>query len=292
MVRLKPIEDSIEDIYDECISTFKEDKKNFFKNQRETVINSSKNYIKYAENNCLKDFPIEQISNQDKKVFLKIYKDKFSNRQTKTRKYYDKILGLAPDNKCIYCGIQDANTLDHFMPKSYYWTLAITPANLIPSCSRCNSKKLDLKIESVEDLLYNPYFEDIDEYDWLKGILEHVEPPTVNFYVNVEAISSVIDLRRIENYFSIFKLNELYSIRASQRLRRITDLHKEKIKRYYPNIRTAIEEIKVDIDDNIKINSGIIIWEKALYKVLKSDSWYIDEYIMNYIKSYNTQMIQ
>ena len=40
--------------------------------------------------------------------------------------------------KCPFCGIGTVSTLDHYLPKSKYPALAITPKNMIPACRDCN----------------------------------------------------------------------------------------------------------------------------------------------------------
>lgn len=42
---------------------------------------------------------------------------------------------------CPYCGISQAETLDHYMPKSTYKVLAVCRMNLIPMCPTCNTLK-------------------------------------------------------------------------------------------------------------------------------------------------------
>ncbi len=44
---------------------------------------------------------------------------------------------------CPYCLERSTETLDHYLPKSSFPLLSITPVNLIPSCDTCNRKKLD-----------------------------------------------------------------------------------------------------------------------------------------------------
>lgn len=44
-------------------------------------------------------------------------------------------------DKCPYCSIGQSETLDHYMPKSKYKSLALCRLNLIPMCWGCNSQK-------------------------------------------------------------------------------------------------------------------------------------------------------
>lgn len=47
-------------------------------------------------------------------------------------------------NRCPFCGISDADELDHHLPKSIYKALSIYCRNLVPICHKCNNKKRTL----------------------------------------------------------------------------------------------------------------------------------------------------
>lgn len=44
-------------------------------------------------------------------------------------------------NICPYCGIEQVNTLDHFLPQKSYKVFSVLRYNLIPACSTCNASK-------------------------------------------------------------------------------------------------------------------------------------------------------
>lgn len=78
----------------------------------------------------------------DKKNFLDLY----SFRATKFKKLY-QFLTTKPnnviDNVCPYCYLEPSESLDHFVPKAPFPHFSANPQNLIPCCSKCNSKKDD-----------------------------------------------------------------------------------------------------------------------------------------------------
>ena len=43
--------------------------------------------------------------------------------------------------RCPYCGINTADTLDHYLPKELFPEFSVNAANLIPCCGRCNLLK-------------------------------------------------------------------------------------------------------------------------------------------------------
>lgn len=76
-------------------------------------------------------------------------------------KYYQNIA------ICPYCGLNEPDTLDHFLPKKKHPLLSITLYNLIPCCNNCNHKKkeYDSSVESIS--FFNPYLDEGNS-NWLK----------------------------------------------------------------------------------------------------------------------------
>lgn len=53
------------------------------------------------------------------------------------RSFYNQIKNSGRARVCLYCGARNAETVDHYLPRSEYSQFAITPANLVPSCDKC-----------------------------------------------------------------------------------------------------------------------------------------------------------
>lgn len=125
---------------------------------------------------------------------------------------------------CPYCGkgVPDLElTLDHFFPKSVYPLLSISPANLIPACRDCNEgQKHDYVFNSVDEMPYNPYFEDVPIARWLLATIVVVDgSPHVSYSVrDVEPGEHKEDRLRAENYFNLFNLGNRYSLIATDEL--------------------------------------------------------------------------
>jgi len=66
--------------------------------------------------------------------------------------------------KCVYCGIGDANTFDHYLPKNIFYDYSVYCHNLIPCCSYCNTKKGELFLdERGVRKIFNPFFDNYEE---------------------------------------------------------------------------------------------------------------------------------
>lgn len=106
----------------------------------------------YIKHNNIAD----KLSNDD---YMALY-DKFRG-SAKTSEFVEKLLNIS-NRKCIYCEKRHGNDeLDHFLPKSEYDYLTITPTNLLPSCSKCNKKKSSIGQP------YHPYFNDFVDVDFI-----------------------------------------------------------------------------------------------------------------------------
>ena len=58
---------------------------------------------------------------------------------------------------CPYCGINQAETLDHYMPKTKYKALAVCRMNLIPMCPTCNRLKKDKTYNNFVHCYYQEF---------------------------------------------------------------------------------------------------------------------------------------
>lgn len=81
---------------------------------------------------------------------------RFANLYDQSRR--EKVIGYYRNIAiCPYCGLNEPDTLDHFLPKTAHPLLSITLYNLIPCCNNCNHKKkvYDSSLEPVS--FFNPY---------------------------------------------------------------------------------------------------------------------------------------
>jgi 5-methylcytosine-specific restriction endonuclease McrA len=68
-------------------------------------------------------------------------------------------LGYFP---CPYCGIGEADTFDHYLPRDSYPEFSATATNLIPSCSRCNLLK-QTHIATAGEHILHPVLDPLHE---------------------------------------------------------------------------------------------------------------------------------
>lgn len=146
----------------------------------------------------------------------KLYSDKFAKHASVRPKYYDKIM-VSSAGRCPICGVGVVSNLDHYLAKSIYPTYAVTPTNLIPICRDCNYNKSDTKIDSITSAPFHPYYDSIDNIEWLVAKLQVANGQIVAQYsVNEEIELYNADLyNRLCNHFDVYKLNKVYGVQSS-----------------------------------------------------------------------------
>lgn len=197
----------------------------------------------------------------------KIYTDRMVNKKNKGRKYYDAIFISAPKGRCPFCNVKSVRTLDHYLPKSKYPILSITPNNLVPSCSDCNKDKLvDSPTNSEEETLH-PYFDDIENSDWLKAKIITLKPIKFEYYISPPEDWTELLKSRLRNHFSAYLLNDLYSIHAIEEF--------ENIKQQLTNLYKMVggNQLKEHILESYKSRYSMNknSWQTAFYDCLLND---------------------
>jgi 5-methylcytosine-specific restriction endonuclease McrA len=197
-------------------------------------------------------------------VLKGIYTDRLVNKTNNGRKYYNSIFISAPNGKCPFCNVKQVRTLDHYLPKSKYPILSITPNNLVPSCSDCNKDKLvDSPTNSEEETLH-PYFDDIEDADWLKAKIITLNPIKFEYYISPPDDWPDLLKVRLLNHFSSYLLNELYSIHAIEEFENI----KQQITKLFEN--AGSNQLKEHLEDCY--NSRYVVnknsWQTAFYDCL------------------------
>ena len=141
-----------------------------------------------------------------------------------------KLYSLVPE-RCPICdkkwGFDDKN-LDHILPKSLFPQLAITPYNLVPTCSICNDRKNDDYGKDVSTGVFNPYFHRISLPKYMNcyiyvssGMIE------VNVYLKPFDECEIQDenrYKRLKYWFEkLYNLDQLYRVNIGINISKIID---------------------------------------------------------------------
>jgi hypothetical protein len=160
-----------EDVFDLCVSMVKKPAlRAKLAALRNEVANQSRNYDAQAASARLFEIAADQLfANVTADELVKVYTGRMVPKTATGRTIYDRILAQPRLGRCPLCGVGTVNSLDHFLPKTRFAILSVTPNNLIPSCSWCQTEKDDYFGTSSRDQLLHPYFDDVDDAIWLSA---------------------------------------------------------------------------------------------------------------------------
>jgi hypothetical protein len=208
------------------------------------------------------DFVLREVSGQE---MTWLYEQRMVSKSTPGREIYDRIRTASPYGRCPLCGHRQVATIDHYLPKTSYHALTVNPANLIPACSDCNKTKLD----TVTDMLH-PYFDDVEDQEWLRAEVIETAPPVVEFFVRPPGYWPDRLIDRVIRHFHVFGLALLYSEQAARTMSG-DQLYFTKL---FDAVGTqGLREHLASMADSWRA-AGVNSWQVALYDALAASAWY------------------
>ncbi|WP_304509165.1 HNH endonuclease [Anaerotignum sp.] len=199
----------------------------------------------------------------NKEDMIKLYTDKFAKLGQPGRKYYDRLKLSAQNGICPICGVGQVSTLDHYLAKTLYPFLAVTPQNLVPACRDCNENKRSMDFKHASDMTLHPYYDDCQANEWLSAKIISVQPIYIEFGVCSDLSDKQLSYR-LSSHLNAFELGKLYSKKAVEELAANHSMFQNILdKGGKEHLRTYIEQIYLSNYEYEK-NS----WRTALYKAL------------------------
>lgn len=199
-----------------------------------------------------------------------VYTGRMVGKNAPGRTIYDKLI-LAPKyGICPLCSHRQVSTLDHYLPKSDFPRLAIAPINLIPSCFDCNKYKLTISPSNPEEETLHPYYDNIENAQWLYAQVNHTKPPTVSFFV--KPLDSWPDLlkARVQYHFQAYSLAKLYMKEAAVC---ISDLNKRLQSIHCSSGASGVSKYLHDEAISRYANDKNS-WRTAFYFAVAGDDWF------------------
>ncbi len=142
-----------------------------------------------------------------------VYKQKFTGKNPSAKTVYDEIYLSA--RICPLCLERHVKTLDHYLPKAAYPDFALTPINMVPSCSDCNKAKLDNTPADAEHCPIHPYFDTFDDATWVFASVIQTNPISFAFRPKPPDTWPAVKQQRAINHFKSLDLDMLYSALAA-----------------------------------------------------------------------------
>jgi len=174
------------------------------------------------------------------------------------------------------CGVGVVASLDHYLPKSQYSDIAVTPSNLIPACNDCNTFKHVRFPRRFEDQLIHPYYDNFTTYRWLRGSVNETSPPTVRFYVDSEEKYEVEDEQRLRNHFDVLRLARRFGSYAGEQL----TVEKANLTRV--SNAAGVFGMTGYLTEQIQkyAPTGQNSWQTAFFHALHDSAWFVTEGFM------------
>lgn len=269
MRRLPAPTDSVKDVYETCISTYRDQKlKDKLASVTPTIVKASQNFDNKVGKNETHKIPAEKSIDGivSAKEMLDVYSTKFSKQNSPGRHYYDKYLAAPPHGLCPICGVRFVSTLDHYLPKAQFPALAVTPKNLVPTCYDCNlgNKKTFVPRTAEEEPLH-PYFDDVEKVRWLAVRLYIKDNCLIPAYFASKPDEwSDLLFSRVKNHMHIYGLPRLYEVHAEEEIVSC----KRRWNHIYRNCGRAI--LKQSFVDDCNGREEILLnsWQSALYRAI------------------------
>lgn len=205
-----------------------------------------------------------------KKEFLELYSKHMVSERKPGRKYYDRLMMLAPLGKCPFCGFGQASTLDHFLSKAHYPAFSVLLANLVPACADCNKGKGAL-VATQDTQMLHPYFEGaiVETDPWLFAEVIESAPATVRYFVQPPDCWPADLTQRVANHFRDLNLALRFAIEAAAELAGLADL--------LDALKTrALREAHVSMMAQVERKNRTNSWRAALYEALAKSAWFQD----------------
>ncbi|MCH5268895.1 MAG: HNH endonuclease [Lachnospiraceae bacterium] len=260
------LDTSVETIFKECVNRFESDE------SKKRLLTYSTAVTKYSQQ-FLERMPSEigmivfpRISKKETKEIKKVYTQKFANQEEKSlrEKYYNVIMANAPGRKCPICEISITTTLDHYLPKSKYPLLVVTPANLIPTCWNCNLKKGTFSSVEAEDMPLHPYFDDVSKIKWLDAKVSFNSGLIIEYINGCGSDVYEVMKKRIDIHLRVNQLKERYALLANGAI--------DGSKLYWKDIyfNSGKEQLLLHFNEQKKSEESFDLnsWKSAMYRAL------------------------
>ena len=205
-----------------------------------------------------------------RKEMERVYNGTFV-KSSRTRSTYAKLKKACVNDICPLCGQGTVHQLDHYLPITSFPVYGVTAINLVPACSDCNKYKLIHVAANAGEQTIHPYFDEVDDEQWLFGEVVESTPPSVRFAVNPPDLWDAVQVERVKTHFRIYRLGALYATHAAVEISNMRHALKkmaatpgsaERIKRHLRERAESCAEVYK--------NS----WQRATFDALADSDWF------------------
>lgn len=192
-------------------------------------------------------------------------------KSSRTRSTYGKLKKVCVNDICPLCGQGTIHQLDHYLPIASFPAYGVTAINLVPACSDCNKyKHIHVPANAGEQTIH-PYFDEVDDEQWLFGEVVESTPAAVRFAVNPPSYWNAVQVERLKTHFRIYRLGTLYATHAAVEISNMRHALKKMAATpsFTERIRQHLRE-RAESCAEVYENS----WQRATFDALADSDWF------------------
>lgn len=192
-------------------------------------------------------------------------------KSSRTRSTYAKLKKACVNDICPLCGQGTVHQLDHYLPITSFPVFGVTAINLVPACSDCNKYKLIHAPANAGEQTIHPYFDEVDDKQWLFGEVVGSTPAAVRFTVNPPDSWDAVQAQRMKTHFRIYRLGALYATHAAVEISNMRHALKKMaaIPGFAERIKQHLRE-RAESCAEVYENS----WQRATFDALADSDWF------------------
>lgn len=209
-----------------------------FNLRHQELVDLADEYVEYAQRAELGDLvglpdrapkTTQVLGAITKGQLMKLYDQQFRTNPA-GRALYQKLL-YSTGGYCPFCGgIGESGALDHFLPKANFPAYSVVAANLVPSCSKCNSEGKATSVPANNsDVPIHPYFDDdcFFEEHWIVGqVVRSGSRFIIEFNCSPPDHWTAIQKARAHTHFVLLNLSLRYGCQGATELAHLIDQRK------------------------------------------------------------------
>lgn len=205
-----------------------------------------------------------------RKEMERVYNGTFV-KGTRTRSTYAMLKKACVNDICPLCAQGTVHQLDHYLPITRFPVYGITAINLVPACSDCNKCKLIHVPANAGEQTIHPYFDEVDDEQWLFGEVVETTPAAMRFAVKAPDHWDAVLVERLKTHFRIFKLGALYATHAAVEIGNMRHALKKMAATpgFSERIRQHLRE-RAESCADVYENS----WQRATFDALADSDWF------------------
>lgn len=205
-----------------------------------------------------------------RKEMERVYNGTFV-KSSKTRSTYAKLKKACVNDICPLCGQGTVHQLDHYLPITSFPVYGVTAINLVPACSDCNKYKLIHVAANAGEQTIHPYFDEVDDEQWLCGEVVESTPASVRFAVNPPDPWDAVQVERVKTHFRIYRLGALYATHAAVEISNM----RHALKKMAATPGSA-ERIRQHLRERAESCAEVYknSWQRATFDALADSDWF------------------